>query len=268
MSLLPTAVVVDVAAPLARRNPLAKLGAAFLPALVLIASVDPVAPAVVLLATAACLPATGVPAVAFLRRASPLLIAVLTLGLANAVFTARKGGAVVLDVGPLLLTTESLGAGGSAALRILAIALPGVLAVLTVDPVDLADALVQQARVPARFAYGALAAFRLAPLLAQEWQALTRARRARGLDAGRNPVAAVRLFAGQLFALLVSAVRRGTRLATAMDARGFDAGTPRSFAREQRFTGGDVLLLAGSAVVTAAAVTLSVAVGAWNPLIS
>ena len=41
------------------------------------------------------------------------------------------------------------------------------------------------------------------------------------------------------FALLVGALRRGGRLAVAMDARGFDSGVPRTFARRQRFTAPD-----------------------------
>ena len=45
---------------------------------------------------------------------------------------------------------------------------------------DLADALVQRWRVPARFAYGALAALRLLPLLSADWHMIGRARRARG----------------------------------------------------------------------------------------
>ncbi|HEX5994960.1 MAG TPA: energy-coupling factor transporter transmembrane component T, partial [Jiangellales bacterium] len=255
-------------APIARRSPLAKIAAALLPGLALLASIDPVAPAVVLAATLLCVPLCGVRWRALARRAWPLALAVVTLSLGNAVFTGHKGGTTLLDVGPLLLTTESIAVGGAAGIRVAAIALPGVLAILTIDPVDLADALVQQLRVPARFAYGALAGFRLAPLLAADWQTLGRARRARGLAAGANPVRAIGLFAGKVFALLVGAVRRATRLAAAMEARGFDSGRQRTAARAQRFDSGDVALLAAAAVVTAAAVGLSVATGAWDPLLS
>ena len=144
-------------------------------------------------------------------------------------------------------------------LRVFAVALPGVIVFATTDPTDLADALIQNAKAPARFAIGALAAFRLVPLLGQEWQMISMARRARGVDAGRNPVAKLRLFASTAFALLVGAIRRGTRLAVAMDARGFDAGTPRTVARQQHFTRADVLLIAGAVVLAAAALTTSVA---------
>ena len=267
MTSLALHVTADPAAPLARRDPVAKVVAAFIPALALLVSIDPVAPTVVLTATLACVPACGIAWGALARRAWPLAVGALTLALGNAVFTDRKGGAVLLDAGPLLVTTESLVAGGTNALRVLAIALPGFLAVLTIDPVDLADGLVQHLRAPARFAYGALAGLRLAPLMVAEWEVLGRARRARGLEAGGNPVAAVRLFAGKVFALLVGAVRRGTRLAVAMDARGFDSHGPRTMARVQRLTLGDAALVAGSVAVTALGVMLSVVTGAWSPLI-
>jgi energy-coupling factor transport system permease protein len=152
-------------------------------------------------------------------------------------------------------------------LRVLAIALPGVAALAATDPVDLADSLVQQLRAPARFAYGTLAALRLLPLLAAEWRTIARARRARGIDAGRSPVAALRLFASQVVALLVGAIRRGTRLATAMDARGFDSGISRTFARRQVVTAPDVALVAGAMLVTSLAVAVSMSIGTWQPVL-
>ncbi|WP_205856258.1 energy-coupling factor transporter transmembrane component T family protein [Phytoactinopolyspora endophytica] len=252
---------------LGRRNPVAKLGGALLPAVVLLAGVDPVSSGLILAAALLSVPAWGLSWLDVLRRVWPLALAVTTIAVGNMVFTGRKGGAVLVDAGPLLLTTESLAAGTAAGMRLAAIALPGVLAVLTIDPVDLADALVKHLRVPPRFAYGSLAALRLAPLMATEWETLGRARRARGMEAGRNPIAAVRLFGGRLFALLVGAVRRGSQLAVAMDARGFDSRGTRTCARESRFTRADATVLLGSAVLTATAVVLAVAAGQWNPVL-
>jgi energy-coupling factor transport system permease protein len=93
------------------------------------------------------------------------------------------------------------------------------------------------------------------------------ARRARGIDAGRNPVAKLRLFGSTAFALLVGALRRGGRLAVAMDARGFDAGTPRSYARRQVFGRADAALLIGAAVLSGAALAASVLTGLFRPII-
>jgi energy-coupling factor transport system permease protein len=99
-----------------------------------------------------------------------------------------------------------------------------------------------------------------------EFEAVRLARRTRGVESGGNPVAAVRLLAGAGFALLVGAVRRGSRLATAMDARGFDAGILRSNARGSVLHRRDAVFVAGTVVVCAVAVALSVGTGEWNPV--
>lgn len=268
MTFLPTSISTDVQALFARRNPLAKLIAAAIPAMALLVSVDVVSSGIVLAVAVISVPAWGIGWAGLARRIWPLALAAILVALGNAVFTDRKGGMVLLDAGPLHITTESLATGGTAGLRIAAIALPGVLAVLAIDPVDLADSLVRHLRLPARFAYGSLAAFRLAPLTAAEWEVLGRARRARGLGGDRNPVAAVRLFAGKLFALLVGAIRRGTQLAVAMDARGFATSGARTSARRSHVSYGDFALVAGSVAVTAASVGLSVVSGAWTPVVS
>jgi energy-coupling factor transport system permease protein len=166
---------------------------------------------------------------------------------------------VVLSPDASVVTGVGLG------LRVIGLALPGVLLVASTDPVRLADALTIHCRVPARVAFGALAALRLVPLLTAEFESIRLARRTRGVE-GRSPVAAVRLVAGVAFALLVGALRRGSRLATAMDARGFDSGIPRTNARGSVLHARDAVFLLGSTLVCAAAVALSVLLGTWDPI--
>jgi energy-coupling factor transport system permease protein len=260
-------VVENPAAPLARRNPVAKVSAALIVMTALVLSVDPVTPSLVLVAELAAVPLAGLSARALFRRGWPVLLALASIAVANALYAADQGGRVLVDVGPILLTSDGLAAGATAAVRLLAIALPGILVVATTDPVDLADSLVQQWRLSPRFAYGALAALRMVPLLSLEWRTISVARRARGVDAGRSPVAAVRLFLGRLLTLLVGAIRRGTRLAVAMDARGFGTGK-RTAAREQVFSGRDWALLVATLLVVTAAVIVSMRTGSWNPVLS
>jgi energy-coupling factor transport system permease protein len=236
--------------PLARVNPVAQLLAMALVTVVLLASLDLVTPAVLVAAELCLLPAAGLAAGrVLLRRTWPMLIGATAVAVVNVVLS---GGDVLTGVG--------LG------LRVVGLALPGVLLVSSTDPVRLADALTVHWRVSTRFAYGALAALRLAPLLVAELDAIRLARRTRGMEAGRNPVAALRLATGTAFALLVAAVRRASRLATAMDARGFDSGIPRSNARGSRLHPRDAWFVAGTALVCAVAVTLSVVSGAWAPV--
>jgi energy-coupling factor transport system permease protein len=236
---------------LARINPVALLSSLAVVTLVLLTTVDLVTPAVVLAAELCLLRAAGLGSPRVLwSRTWPLLLGAVSVGLVNVVLSA--GSAPV--------------AGLALALRVIALALPGVLLVAATDPVRLADALTVHWRVSTRFAYGALAALRLVPLLVSEFEAERLARRTRGVESAGNPVTAVRLLAGTAFTLLVGAVRRGSRLATAMDARGFDSGIPRTNARGSRLHPRDAGFLAGTVAVCAAAVATSVLTGAWDPV--
>jgi energy-coupling factor transport system permease protein len=241
--------------PLSAINPVAQLSAIGILTVVLLVSGDLVTPSVLLAAELALLPAAGLtrPA-AVLRRTWPLLMSAAGVAWVNVAFGALHG-------------SEAWLSGATWGLRVIALALPGILLVASTDPVRLADALTLHWRVPTRFAYGALAALRLVPLLATEWETIRLARRARGMDAGRNPLAHLRLFGSTAFALLVGAVRRGTRLATAMDARGFDSGIARTNARGSVLHRRDAGSVVATAAVCAGAVSLSVLLGAWNPAV-
>jgi energy-coupling factor transport system permease protein len=218
---------------------------------VLLTSLDVVTPAVVVAAEVCLLPAARLTRPADLwRRTWPALLGAASVGVVN----------VVLSSQPDVVTGLGL------ALRVIGLALPGILLVASTDPVRMADALTIHWRVSTRFAYGALAALRLAPLLVLEYESVRLARRTRGVEAGRNPVARLRLSAGIVFTLLVGAVRRASRLATAMDARGFDSGIPRTNARGSALHRRDAWFVLATAVVCAVAVSLSVLTGAWHPI--
>lgn len=241
--------VADV--PLARINPVAQLSAMAVVTLVLLTSLDVVTPAVVVAAELCLLPSAGLSRPRDLwRRTWPLLIGAGSVGLVNV----------------LLADDATLVTGVGLALRVVGLALPGVLLVASTDPVRLADALTIHWHLSTRFAFGALAGLRLVPLLVTEFESVRLARRTRGVSAGRNPVARAQLVAGIGFTLLVGAVRRGSRLATAMDARGFDSGIRRTNARGSQLHGRDAAFVLGAVVVCAVAVTASVLSGAWDPV--
>ena len=242
--------------PLSAVNPVAQLAAIVVVSGVLLVSGDLVTPAVLLAAELALLPAAGLSRPGdVLRRTWPLLLSAAGVAWVNVAFGALSG-------------SEAWVSGATWALRVVALSLPGILLVASTDPVRLADALTLHWRVSTRFAYGALAALRLVPLLAAEWESIRLARRARGVDAGRNPVAHAQLLASTAFALLVGAIRRGTRLATAMDARGFDSGIARTNARGSVLRPRDTGFVVAAVAVCAVAVVLSVATGSWHPVFS
>lgn len=148
-------------------------------------------------------------------------------------------------------------------LRGLAIALPAILLMTCTDPTDLADALAQKARLPHRFVLGSLAAMRLVGLMAEEWQTIGMARRARGVGSQGSPVQRLNATLGQSFGLLVQAVRRASRLAVTMEARGFGGGR-RTWARESTYSLLDAWVLLGGLLIAAAAVLTAVGAGTWS----
>lgn len=253
---------------LARANPVSKLLAAVLLTLALLLSVDWVSASVALACELMLLPLLGVKPLEFLRRTWPLVLAA-GIGAYATALLAPKTGAVVLGLGPVIFTQGSLTAGLAIGLRGLAIAFPGVFLLFSTDPTDLADGLAQKLRMPHRFVLGALAGMRLVGLLVDEWRTLGLARRARGVGTENNPLARLKSFFGQAFGLMVQAIRRATRLAVAMEARGFGGivdgkAAPRTWARESTFSILDVWVLLGGALIAALAVTAAVAAGTWN----
>lgn len=250
-----------------RANPVAKLGAALVVTFVLLLSVDWVSAAVALALQVAVLPWCGLGARVLLLRLSPVLFAAGPAGLVTA-FIGVDDGRVLLDLGLLDVTEGSLRSGVAITLRVLAVGVPGVVLLASTDPTDLADALAQRLHLPARFVLGGLAGLRLVGLMVTEWRTLALARRARGVGDGSGPLGATRVLAGQAFALLVLAVRRGARLAFAMEARGFGATAERTWARSSTFAVRDAVLLVGAVGVAAAAAGAALAAGTWSFILS
>jgi energy-coupling factor transport system permease protein len=68
---------------------------------------------------------------------------------------------------------------------------------------------------------------------------------------------------GQSFGLLVQAIRRASRLAVTMEARGFGGGT-RTWARASTYSVLDAWVLAGGLLMAGLAVVAAVSAGTWN----
>lgn len=245
--------------PLARVNALAKLVAAMVIAVTLLLSIDPVSAGVALLGILLLLPFARLRVRDLWLRLWPIALSALLAGIATVLY-GRPSGTVYVEWGLLRITDGSISLALAIVLRVMAVAIPSVVLFATTDPTDLADALAQLAHLPARFVLGALAGLRLVGLLVSDWRELALARRARGVaDHGR-----IRRFAGQAFALFVLAIRRGSSLATAMEARGFGAPTARTWARTSRLHARDAVLVLLAVAVAAASVIAAVVAGTWT----
>jgi energy-coupling factor transport system permease protein len=242
-----------------RISPLAKLCAAALIAAVLLISLDPVSAGVALLIEAALLPFAGVRPARVAALLSPLALAAAFAGLSTLLY-GRPSGPTVATWGPWVITEGQVQLAIAIALRILAVAIPAIVLFASTDPTALADALAQLWHLPVRFVLGALVALRMLSVIADDWQQLRWARRARGLGGGG--------FFARALALFTLAIRRGGTLATAMEARAVDAPGPRTWARQAQWRRADTLFLLGATAVVALSVALSVMGGAWHVVLS
>ncbi|AZS38385.1 Energy-coupling factor transporter transmembrane protein EcfT [Microbacterium lemovicicum] len=240
-------------------NPVTKIVIALVLSVPLFASIDVVSAVVAIVLQLACLPVTGLRLSAVLRRIAPIALFAPVAGVSMLLY-AQPGGQIYGSFLYATVSDASIELAVAVTLRVIALALPTILLFGRTDPTELADALAQVAHLPARFVLGVLAGTRTLGLFVEDWRTMALARRARGLgDRG-----AVRRFLSMAFVLLVFAVRRGTKLSTAMEARGFGAPTPRTWARPSRLHPRDAVAVVGAVVVIAAALAAAVAAGTFR----
>ncbi|MFD4420190.1 energy-coupling factor transporter transmembrane component T family protein [Agromyces sp. NPDC058484] len=242
-------------------NPVTRLAAVMVLTTPLLLTVDWLSAAVALGIQLVLFALAGVTPRLLVVRTWPILIAAPIAGVSMLLY-GRPEGTEYWAFWLARITDGSIELAVAVTVRVLAIGLPAALLFLRVDPTDLADGLAQIAHLPARFVLGALAATRLVGLFVEDWRAMALSRRARGIgDHG-----ALRRVATMAFALLVLAIRRGSKLATAMEARGFGSDIPRTWARSSRVGASDAVLLVLAAAIAATSIVLAVWAGTFHPV--
>ncbi|WBU39067.1 energy-coupling factor transporter transmembrane component T family protein [Homoserinibacter sp. YIM 151385] len=246
-------------APLERVNPATRILMTAILALPLFASIDWVSSAVAVALMLAAIPLSGLPLALVARRLAPIAAFAPIAGVSMLLY-AEPGGRIHLSFWFATISDDSIALAIAVTLRVLALGIPTILLFSRLDATELADALTQVWRMPDRLVFGVLAGARMLGLFLDDWRSMELARRARGVgDAGR-----LRRAATMAFVLLVFAVRRGTKLATAMEARGFGAPGPRSRSRRSRVGAADPLAILGSCLVMALALGAAVAAGTFQ----
>ena len=243
---------------LARTNPVARVLALLVATTPLLITIDPVSAGVALALELALMPLSGVSARSFFLKATPLLLAA-PLGALSMLLYASPGGNVYWQFGPAAISDHSMWLALGIGLRMCAIVMPAIALLDRIDPTDMGDGLAQILHLPARPVLAALAGARMTSLMAADWKALERARRARGVgDASR-----IRSFLRGSFSLLVFALRRSGKLATTMEARGFGAAGKRTWARVSRLRAADAVLMVVAIALPAIALAASIWAGTF-----
>lgn len=217
-------------------NPLTRLVMAILVSIPALLSLDYVSASTLFAAMIVIFLICQVRPIELYTRCIPLLL-VAPIGAISMLLYGRSGGTVYFTFGIMTISSQSIDMAIAVFLRILVLGMAAVIILGGANATHMADGLAQLAHLPARFVLGVLAGVRMVGLFTDDWRTMTLARRARGLgDTGR-----LRRFMTMSFALLVFAIRRGSKLATTMEARGFGSNTPRTWARASRLSWADLV---------------------------
>ncbi len=233
-----------------RLNPLTKLAFAVLVLVGLTAIIDPITPLVVSILLLVALAGLGRMDV---RSLAKHLIPVGIVGfglfwtttlfyLADPSQPLRR----VVVLGPAVVTDQGLAYGLTILFRLLGFYAASLCFVLTTDPTDLVQSLVQQLKLSDRFGYGVHAGYRFLPLFETELDTIRAAHRVRGVEQQGGWLAAYHRWSGYLIPLLAGSVRTAERVALAMDARGFCAWPTRTYYRRAKFGREDLAFAIGA----------------------
>ena len=240
-------------------TPVTKLLLALLLSVPLFASIDITSALAAIVLQLLCLPLTGLRLSTVLKRLLPIAIFAPIAGVSMLLY-AEPAGCIYWTFGFATISDDSITLAIAVSLRVIALGLPTILLFGGTDPTELADALAQVARLPSRFVLGILAGTRMLGLFLDDWRTMSLARRARGVgDRG-----VLRRFFSMAFVLLVFAVRRGSKLALAMEARGFGSGIPRTWSRPSRLHPRDAVAVVGGIAIMALALAAAVLVGTFR----
>lgn len=193
--------------------------------------------------------ASRLPASLVLRSLKPLWPILLLTVLIHA-FSGQ--GAVLAAWGPFVLTDGGLAQGARMAGRLALLIVASSLLTFTTSPIALTDGLERLLRPGRRLGLPAhelammmTIALRFIPTLLEETQRIMKAQEARGVDFSSGSfVRRAKNLVPILVPLFISAFRRADELATAMEARCYRGGEGRTRLHQLRYGRGDALAAA------------------------
>ncbi len=203
-----------------------------------------------------------------LRGLRPVAFLLVLTVFLNLFFSGIEGGTLLIQLGPLIVTRESLARGLLIGYRLIALVAVTSLMTFTTSPVALTDGIERLLRpfrrlgVPAHeLAMMMTIALRFIPTLLEETEKIMKAQMARGADFRKgNMFQRARALVPILVPLFVSAFRRADELALAMEARCYRGGDQRTRMKQLRFARADVVALL---VVVVAAVAFVLPSQTW-----
>ncbi len=192
----------------------------------------------------------------------PFLFVFVSTGASMIMF--GKGETLWWQWGPVIISKESFFRGMHVGFRAFSFGLIGLLFALTTRPVLLFYSMMQQLKLPPRYAYSFMASLRMLPLMLEEFKTLKQAYKVRGIQFMKSwsgLMEGIRLYA---IPLLAQSIRRAQRIAVAMEARRFNNSKNRTYYYRPGLSYTDGLMV----VCWISIFTGAWLIGSWWPMFS
>ena len=204
-----------------------------------------------------------IPPKSIVKGMKPLVLILVFTGVLNLFFTTD--GKVLVDIGPITITTGGLERAVFMVLRILMLIAGTFLLTYTTSPIALTDGLealldpLKAIKVPVHeLAMMMCIALRFIPTLIEETDKIMCAQKARGADFESGSIVdRAKALIPILVPLFISAFRRADELATAMECRCYQGGDGRTKMKILRFHRGDIQAFIIGALLIVAMFVLS-----------
>lgn len=152
-----------------------------------------------------------------------------------------RGDTIWYKWGIVQISEESFYRGIHLGFRALSFALLGMIFALTTKPVMLFYSMMQQLRIPSKYAYSFLASIRMIPIMFEEFQTLRHALIIRQAVPQKGLKGFYKKLHFFSIPLLAQSIRRAQRIAVAMEAKRFTQATERTYYYETSVRMWDVL---------------------------
>ena len=169
-----------------------------------------------------------------------------------------KGDTTWWKLGFIHVTEESFFRGVHLGLRATVFGILGLLFALTTKPVLLFYSLMQQCKLPPKYAYSFLAAVRLIPIMIEEFITLRKALIVRGVENKKGLKAMFSKFQFYSIPLLSQSIRRAHRIAVAMEAKRFSKQKNRTYYYNVTMTKNDLIYVSVFCILIGTSYFLSV----------
>ncbi|MFC7392685.1 energy-coupling factor transporter transmembrane component T family protein [Scopulibacillus cellulosilyticus] len=168
-----------------------------------------------------------------------------------------QGSHILFQWHLIVISEESLARGLHIGLRTFLYAMLSLVFASTTKPVLFFYSLMQQLKLPPKFAYGFLAAFRILPIMYEEFHIIRAAMKVRGIEKNKGLKGQYNKVKRYAITLLAQSIRRAQRMAVAMEAKRFSLAANRTYYYKVPVSSYDFIFFLTMLVIMAAAFILS-----------